>query len=478
MAASGTLLFLIAALALCGLAAAEESGAIIVKENDDSFSIPAFVIGVRESIEGCVIAAVLLNACHKSGQLHMKPWVWFGVIVGTVSFLVAGAICLIIFYAIRENMPGAGKAAFEGVLAVLACCILTHISLKFLRLKDLIMKWEGKLVQDKQGDSAGSDPASAPSRSAGCWASFLDWIGDFRAALNIRNQAIDKDQQGELTPKVIVVLAWSAIFREGLETVIFLLPLTGHTEEKGLVAGCLAGIAVGIAFGIFVLYVGKKLLLDPTWFFNLTTLFIFFIAAGLSTYSVIELEQIAAPQLLKMNHPVLYRPMYNIGCLHEVFGRVWRDQMETKCFLPENEGYDEFGNLKPNAVGMVFRALLGYRATPTMLMCIMYCLYWMIVTSIMMWRYKQGTLFSRFGHVAGNPFALDSEENSKTSTKASTLVGQPLLQEPSVKGLVQHQSMFPGTMQPEMIFMQPMQPVYHQPAFAPYGTPQMQIGVA
>ncbi|MFN9897857.1 MAG: hypothetical protein ACK55Z_03480, partial [bacterium] len=54
---AGLLIRLLAALALCGLASAEEAGAIILKDNDDSFSIPAFVIGVRESIEGCVIAA-------------------------------------------------------------------------------------------------------------------------------------------------------------------------------------------------------------------------------------------------------------------------------------------------------------------------------------------------------------------------------------------------------------------------------------
>ena len=38
-------------------------------------------------------------------------------------------------------MPGAGKAAFEGVLTVMACAVLTHISLKFLRLKDRILEW-------------------------------------------------------------------------------------------------------------------------------------------------------------------------------------------------------------------------------------------------------------------------------------------------------------------------------------------------
>ena len=62
-------------------------------------------------------------------------------IVGCVSFLVAGAVCLIVFYSIRKIMPGAGKAAFEGVLTVMACAVLTHISLKFLRLKDRILEW-------------------------------------------------------------------------------------------------------------------------------------------------------------------------------------------------------------------------------------------------------------------------------------------------------------------------------------------------
>jgi hypothetical protein len=52
-------------------------------------------------------------------------------------------------------------------------------------------------------------------------------------------------------------------------------------------------------------------------------------------------------------------------------------------------GYDKFGTLHPNPVGLVFRALLGYRATPTFSMCVVYCLYWMIVSNIMMWRYKQ-----------------------------------------------------------------------------------------
>lgn len=54
--------------------------------------------------------------------------------------------------------------------------------------------------------------------------------------------------------------------------------MTSQTSEAGLVAGAIAGILVGIAFGVLVLVVGKYFLLDPAYFFNATTLFIFFIA--------------------------------------------------------------------------------------------------------------------------------------------------------------------------------------------------------
>jgi len=285
-------------------------------------------------MEGCVIAAVLLNALHKSGQGHMKKWVWFGVILGCASFLIVGAVCLVIFYSVGKAMPSQGKAAFEGVLALLACAILTKISFKFLRLKDLIMKWEEKLVQDKSN----SDDVETQINPKGLWGAFISCIADFRDALNIRHQAIDKDAQGELSWKVIVLITFSAMFREGLETVIFLLPISSFTSEAGLTTGAIVGILVGIAFGILVLVVGKYFLLDPSWFFTATTIFIFFIAAGLSTYSVIELEQIGAQELRSINHPVLYRPLYNIGCLHESQGRIWRGVIDTHCFLPENTG--------------------------------------------------------------------------------------------------------------------------------------------
>merc|ERR1712216_773867 len=390
---------LLLAMALVQESAGEESGAMAPTTADNKFSMYAFTIAFREAMEGCVIVAVLLNVLHKAGQDHMKKWVWFGAITSTVAFLGVGAIFIAIFWLGKKSISNAGRAAFEGILAAFACTILTYISFKFLRMKDMVMKWQNKLVQDKK-NPAPTDGTPAVSEVTDWKTRLSSCSSDIRDALNIRHHALDQERTSAsggntLEWKEIVGITFSAIFREGLETVIFLL--ADGTKPAGMAAGAFTGAMVGIFFGIFVLYVGKKFLIDPQWFFHLTTVFVFFIAAGLSTYCMIEIEQVPTKQLVKVNHPFFLRPAYNIGCLHTVFGRIWTGVVDTHCLFPESRGFDYWGNLREADVGLVFRALLGYRATPTYLMCMTYCLYWMFVTSFMMWRYKKGTLFSRFG---------------------------------------------------------------------------------
>jgi FTR1 family protein len=458
----GQVLALALALSLCQVAHAEEAGGVVKSNNDSDFNIAAFLICVREAIEGCIIVAVLLNALHKSGQNHLKKWVWFGAIISTLGFVVVGGILIAIFETVGKNIPQEGKALFEGVLAVVACIILTIISLKFLRLKDLIMKWEAKLTQNKSQGTGAAAAAAAAGGGASAGSCCLSFISDFRDALNIRHQAIDraelnKGENSGLTWKDLVLITFSAIFREGMETVIFLLPISQMegTTREGMVVGAVSGIAVGVGFGIMVLLIGKFVLLDPKWFFNLTTLFILFIAAGLSSYAMIEFEQVGYKKLLAENNPVFYRPAYNIGCLHKANGRIWTGVIDTHCLFPEYTGYDYFGNLRDGNLGMIFRAMLGYRATPTYMMGIIYCLYWIVVPSIMMWRYKQGTLFSRWGP-DGPPDSSSDSSGSVESTDWKKLapVAEPM----------PPQSM----LQPGFIAMPPAY-VHHQMGFGHVG---------
>ena len=80
---------------------------------------PAFVICFRESVEGTVIVAVLLNMLFKANLPHMKKWVWVGAFIGTGAFALLGAIAIIVWYQIKKTVPTAHRAAFEGVFAAL-----------------------------------------------------------------------------------------------------------------------------------------------------------------------------------------------------------------------------------------------------------------------------------------------------------------------------------------------------------------------
>ena len=378
-------------LAAAGLAvvAGEEGAAstpVVVTYDEDGnikrsndMSTPAFVICFRESVEGTVIVAVLLNMLFKANLPHMKKWVWVGAFIGTGAFALLGVIAIIVWYQIKKTVPTAHRAAFEGVFAALACFILTLMAFKFLRLKDIMFKWENKLFKDsgaeaddaKQPADDAKQPAAEEKKAATC--SCLEGL---REMMHIKHQAISRDDDG-VSPRMLIILTFSAIFREGVETVVFLLPMTTTHTEAGVFKGAAGGLAAGIAFGIFVLVVGKYMLRDIMWFFNLTTAFILFIAAGLSTYSMIEFEQVDRGALPR-NDPIIMRPMYNIGCVKR------HPQVETLCFLEEGTG-----------AGLVFRSLLGYRATPTMLMCVAYLFYWQVIIVLMVLRYKKGTLFSR-----------------------------------------------------------------------------------
>jgi hypothetical protein len=106
----------------------------------------------------------------------------------------------------------------------------------------------GKLVQDKQGDAVTDAAHPASEQPAGCWPAFLNFIADFRAAFNIRRQAIDKDQQGELTPKVIVVLVWPPDPSSDVEGGAGKMKGEKHTLMNVTIVACLSLITLPADF--------------------------------------------------------------------------------------------------------------------------------------------------------------------------------------------------------------------------------------
>lgn len=153
----------------------------------------------------------------------------------------------------------------------------------------------------------------------------------------------------------IVSLVFVAVFREGLETVLFLTTqLT--TDPAGTIAGLLLASFVILALswilmkGIYRLGISR--------FFQVTSVLLIIFAAGLiglGVHELIEASETAGVQL-----GVLGQPAFNINPPLNPDG--------TYPLLHEK-----------GALGSIFAALVGYTGSPEWLRIIVYIAYWLVM---------------------------------------------------------------------------------------------------
>jgi high-affinity iron transporter len=136
----------------------------------------------------------------------------------------------------------------------------------------------------------------------------------------------------------LVGLAFVAVLREGLETVLFLLAILGASGDTvAALMWAAAGLIVAVVIGWAIFAMGRRINLGR--FFNITGFVLIFVAAGLCAYAV-----------------------------HELTGAGW---------LPLTPvAFDLSGILPANGpIGSVLAGLLGYRSAPTWSELIAYLAY-------------------------------------------------------------------------------------------------------
>ena len=134
-------------------------------------------------------------------------------------------------------------------------------------------------------------------------------------------------------------LAFVAVVREGIETVLFLFAAVRVSESALLSAvGGILGliIAIGIGYGI---YKGTSKL-NLSTFFKVTGVLLILFAAGLLAYGIHELQE--------------------AGIIPVVIEHVW----DINHILAE-----------ASIIGRFFTAIFGYNANPSLLEVIAYCLF-------------------------------------------------------------------------------------------------------
>ncbi|WP_130098893.1 iron uptake transporter permease EfeU [Siccibacter turicensis] len=196
-----------------------------------------FLIMLREGLEAALIVSLIASYLKRTQRGQWMGAIWGGVVL-------AAGLCLALGIVINETtgeFPQKEQELFEGLVAVIAVIILTWM-----------VFWMRKVARNVKGElEQAVDNALARKGNHG-WA--------------------------------LVLMAFFAVAREGLESVFFLL--AAFQQDVGIwpPVGAMLGLACAVILGFLIYWGGIRLNLAR--FFQWTSLFILLVAAGLAAGAI------------------------------------------------------------------------------------------------------------------------------------------------------------------------------------------------
>jgi high-affinity iron transporter len=193
--------------------------------------LPTLVIGLREGLEAALIVGIVAAFLRQRGRLDLLRWVFAGIAAALTLCIAAGVALEIV----SRELPQRQQEGLETVIGVFAVAMVSYM-----------VVWMRRHSRDLKGQLEGAAGAALAEGSA--WA--------------------------------LVAMAFLAVLREGLETVVFLLAAfnesgSGQSAWVGAVVGIL--ISVGLGWGIY----RGGIRLNLSKFFRATGAVLVLVAAGL-----------------------------------------------------------------------------------------------------------------------------------------------------------------------------------------------------
>jgi FTR1 family protein len=193
--------------------------------------LPTFVIGLREGVEAALIVGIVATFLRKEGRGDALRPMWLGVAAAILICVGIGVLLQVL----DEDLPQRQQEGLETVVGVAAIGIVTFM-----------VVWMRRHARDLSGQlraSAGSALAEGSTRA-------------------------------------LVAMAFFAVIREGLETVVFLLAVFQNAEDPGSAGvGAVLGLAAAVVVGLLIYGGGVRINLAR--FFRVTGAVLVLVAAGL-----------------------------------------------------------------------------------------------------------------------------------------------------------------------------------------------------
>ena len=258
---------------------------------------PSFLLSLREGIEAALIIGIIIGALNKLHQEELNPVVWRGVAIAVVLSFVFG---LGLNY-LGMEFTGLFEEVFEGLAMLLAAAILTWMILWMQRRG-------GEIQRDLEAKTA-------------------------HATLNRGGSAL-------------LILAFLAVFREGIELALFLMAARMASDPISVLVGAALGLGGAILLGWMIFATTRRLNLRQ--FFQTTNVLLLFFAAGLVALGVHELNE--------------------AGWVPSVIENVW----DINHIISDK-----------SEVGLILKALFGYNGNPSLTEVLAYLSYFIVFGTIL-----------------------------------------------------------------------------------------------
>lgn len=202
-----------------------------------------FLIALREGVEAALIVGVVAAYLVKVGRKNLLPKVWLGVVIAAAIPLSLGAIMTWGPYTLSFQ----AQEILGGTLSLVAVAMVTWM---ILWMSSNSRQFARKLRED----------------TAAQLASGSDWG--------------------------VVWIAFIAVAREGIETALFVWATIKSSAENAIAApalGVVTGLLIAVVIG-WLIYTGAARI-NLSVFFNITGLLLIFVAAGIVSYGIGDLQE-------------------------------------------------------------------------------------------------------------------------------------------------------------------------------------------
>ena len=215
--------------------------------------VESLVITLREGLEAALVIGIILAYLLRTGRTNLKTYVYKGLALA-VAASIAGAV---IFHMIGYNPD---NEIWEGSMYLVAGIFVgTMVIWMWRTAKNMRHEMETKLEQ-----------------------------------LTISGEANKKQGLG------ILLFTFFMVFREGVETVLFMAALSGNSSPVLSYSGALVGLGLAVLFAVF--FTSGSLQINLQRFFKVTGLILLVLVIRMFAGSLHEFSEI---QLIPMNPIVM-----------------------------------------------------------------------------------------------------------------------------------------------------------------------------